>query len=85
MDACKQGREELVAFFMLLSLLELYSNCCWREKYRKNNFPSVVCLPLYCSKTSPSRPWYTERGLIILKTVLKPVPGVWCRSQRYIC
>lgn len=28
-----------------------------KKKQRKNNnFPSVVCLPLYCSKTSPSRP-----------------------------
>ncbi len=37
----------------LLSLLELHINCCWEKK---NNFPSVFCLPLHCSKTSPSRP-----------------------------
>lgn len=62
LDACKQEREELVSFLMplLLSLLELRINCCWEKKNekkkRKNNFPSVFCLPLYCSKTSPSRP-----------------------------
>lgn len=74
LDACKQEREELVAFFMLLSLLELYINCCWKKK--KKNFPSVFCLPLYCSKTSPSRP-VTPRHqspplLILSSQVLTP-------------
>lgn len=59
----KQGREELVAFFYVAAesaagashqLLLVKKK---REKKKKNNnFPSVFCLPLYCSKISPSRP-----------------------------
>lgn len=44
-DACKQGLEELVAFSVLLSLLELHINCCWEEKKKKKKQLPICVLP----------------------------------------
>lgn len=54
LNACKQRREELVAFYVAAE--SAGASRLLLLKRRKKNFPSVFCLPLYCSKTSPSRP-----------------------------
>lgn len=52
----------MLLLLLLLSLLELQlllekkKKRREKKKRKENNFPSVFCLPLYCSKTSPNRP-----------------------------